>query len=132
MPVQTVHIVSFGYLHRVKKWELPEADITLDLRRHFRDPHVSPKLRHMTADDAPVRSAVLGTPGIATLIAHTVGAVDAYASGPSAGAVTVACGCAGGRHRAPTVAAALADLLKAAGHQVFVWHLDLDRPVIQR
>lgn len=40
-----VEIVSFGYLHG----EPPQAHITLDLRNHFRDPHINPALREMTA-----------------------------------------------------------------------------------
>lgn len=123
-----VEIVSFGYLHG----EPPEAHLTVDLRHHFRDPHVSPELRYMTARDEPVRTAVLNTPGIAALAGATATAVEAFVSGPSAGTVTVADGCAGGRHRAPTFAQALAELLTAAGHSVTIHHRDLDKPVVQR
>ncbi|WP_318656192.1 RapZ C-terminal domain-containing protein, partial [Streptomyces resistomycificus] len=56
----------------------------------------------------------------------------AFAAGPSAGDITVAAGCAGGRHRAPTVARALATRLIAAGHAVIVQHRDIDKPVVQR
>ncbi|QDN84432.1 RNase adapter RapZ [Streptomyces sp. RLB3-6] len=123
----TVEIVSFGYLHA----EPPAAHLTIDLRP-FRDPHVSPELRYMTADDEPVRTAVLSTPGIAALVLATAAAVDAFMSGPSAGTVTVAGGCAGGRHRAPTFARALAELLRDAGHDVTVRHRDLGKDVVQR
>ncbi|MGW9299621.1 RapZ C-terminal domain-containing protein [Streptomyces cyaneofuscatus] len=123
-----VEIVSFGYLHG----EPPAAHLTIDLRHHFRDPHVSPELRHMTAHDAPVWDAVLSTPGITDLIAATAAAVAAFASGPSAGTVTVADGCAGGRHRAPVFAQALADHLTAGGHNVTIQHRDLHRPVVNR
>ncbi|MCF4139216.1 ATPase [Streptomyces sp. Tue 6430] len=124
----TVEIVSFGYLHDAP----PPAHLTIDLRHHFRDPHISPELRHMTAEDAPVRAAVMGTPGIAALVEATATAVTAFAAGPSAGTVTVADGCAGGRHRAPTFARALADRLTAAGHTVTVHHRDLGKGVVQR
>ncbi|MEV0322075.1 RNase adapter RapZ [Streptomyces sp. NPDC050658] len=123
-----VEIVSFGYLHA----EPPTAHLTIDLRHHFRDPHVSPELRYMTADDEPVRTAVLNTPGITDLVEATAAAVSAFASGPGAGTVTVADGCAGGRHRAPTFARALAERLTAAGHSVSVRHRDLGKPVVQR
>ncbi|MER7412593.1 RapZ C-terminal domain-containing protein [Streptomyces cacaoi] len=126
--VAAVEIVSFGYLHA----EPPTAHLTIDLRHHFRDPHVRPELRYMTADDAPVRAAVLNTPGITDLLVATVTAVRAFASGPNAGAITVADGCAGGRHRAPVFARVLAELLQAAGHSVTVCHRDLDKPVVQR
>ncbi|WP_030750426.1 RNase adapter RapZ [Streptomyces sp. NRRL S-31] len=123
-----VEIVSFGYLHDAP----PAAHLTIDLRHHFRDPHVSPELRYMTAEDEPVRAAVLGTPGITDLVEATAAAIDAFASGPSAGTVTVADGCAGGRHRAPTFAGALAERLTAAGHRVSVHHRDLGKDVVQR
>ena len=124
----TVEITSFGYLHG----QQPSAHIVLDLRTHFRDPHVSPELRHMTAEDEPVRTAVLNTAGIATLVAATAAAVTAFAAGPSAGTVKVVVGCAGGRHRAATVAMALADTLTNTGHQVTLSHRDLDKPVVHR
>ncbi|MEU6957131.1 RNase adapter RapZ [Streptomyces griseus] len=126
--VSEVEIVSFGYLHG----EPPAAHLTIDLRHHFRDPHVRPELRYMTADDAPVRAAVLATPGITALVDATATAVDAFASGPTAGVVTVADGCAGGRHRAPTFARALAERLTAAGHSVTVQDRDIAKDVVQR
>lgn len=128
MDTITVEITSFGYLHD----NPPTAHLTVDLRHHFRDPHISPELRYMTADDAPVQAAVMGTPGITALVEATATAVAAFAAGPSAGTVTVADGCAGGRHRAPVFARALADRLTAAGHTVSVRHRDLDKPVVQR
>ncbi|MFE4577114.1 RapZ C-terminal domain-containing protein [Streptomyces chartreusis] len=124
----SVEIVSFGYLHSAP----PAAHLTIDLRHHFRDPHVAPELRYMTADDAPVRTAVLNTPGITDLVAATARAVAAFASGPSGGTVVVADGCAGGRHRAPTFARALAACLRAAGHSVTVSHRDMGKDVVQR
>ncbi|HMG65622.1 MAG TPA: RNase adapter RapZ, partial [Streptosporangiaceae bacterium] len=96
----SVHITSFGYLHGGP----PAAHIVLDLRHHFRDPHVSPELRELTARDGAVAAAVLTTPGINHLISATADLVQAYLAGPGAGSVTVAVGCAGGRHRAAVVA----------------------------
>jgi RNase adaptor protein for sRNA GlmZ degradation len=118
-----VTITSFGYLHGAA----PAAHITLDLRAHFRDPHVSPELRYLTVRDLPVRRAVLGTPGIPQLVDAAAAAVAAYLAGPSAGPVAVAVGCAGGRHRAAAVAEALAARLSAS-----VTHRDLDKPVVAR
>ncbi len=93
----TIEIVSFGYLHGAPD----DAHLTVDLRHHFRDPHVSPELRYMTAHDAPVRAAVMTTPGIKELITATVMQIEAFLAGPSASGrlVRVAAGCAGGRHR---------------------------------
>ncbi|MGV9772612.1 RapZ C-terminal domain-containing protein [Streptosporangium sp. NPDC003464] len=123
-----VHIESFGYLHG----EPPAAHLTIDLRQHFKDPHVTPELRYMTAHDEPVRTTVLGTPGIADLLEATAAAVTAFLHGPSAGTVTVADGCAGGRHRAPVFAYHLADRLRESGLTVALHHRDLDKPVVQR
>ncbi|MEF9903689.1 RapZ C-terminal domain-containing protein [Streptomyces sp. P9-A2] len=128
MKTTTVEITSFGYLHDAP----PAAHLTVDLRHHFRDPHVSPDLRYMTAGDEPVRVAVLATPGIRQLVDAIAAAVEAFAAGPSAGTIAVATGCAGGRHRAPTFAQALADMLTAAGYTVTVRHRDLGKPVVQR
>ena len=76
----TVEIVSFGFLHG----PAPEADVVLDLRRAFRDPHVDPRLRELTGRDRLVRRAVLRTPGIRPLLAATTRQVQAYAAGPPA------------------------------------------------
>lgn len=123
-----VEITSFGYLHAAA----PDAHLTVDLRAHFRDPHISPALRYMTADDEPVRAAVRATPGIPQLLDALAAAVAALAAGPSATTITVATGCAGGRHRAPAVARDLADRLTGSGHSVTVRHRDLGQPVVQR
>ncbi|GAB3209881.1 hypothetical protein GCM10027294_26010 [Marinactinospora endophytica] len=121
-------IVTFGYGHGVP----PAAHITVDLRVHFRDPHVSPELRYLTARDQVVRDAVLATPGIRQVVDALRAAVLAYLAGPSGGDVTVAVGCAGGRHRAATVGMELAALLLRDGVAVTVVHRDLEREVIER
>lgn len=142
----SVRIVSFGYGH--DEQPAPEAHLTLDLRRHFRDPHISPQTRDLTARDALVRQAVMSTPGIRPLVLATVAAVEAYAAGPSATETTVAVGCAGGRHRAATVAMALAAILAGdtetaaelglaavAAHRPYdveLVHRDIDKPVLAR
>ncbi|GAA2870582.1 RNase adapter RapZ [Streptosporangium fragile] len=121
-------MTSFGYLHG----QPPAAHLTIDLRQHFRDPHVSPELRYLTAHDEPVGATVWGTSGIAGLVEATAAAVIAFLSGPSAGPVLVADGCAGGRHRAPVFANRLAAQLRASGLTVALHHRDLDKPVVER
>ncbi|MFE4514202.1 ATPase [Kitasatospora sp. NPDC056783] len=128
MALTTIEVVSFGYLHA----DPPEATVVLDLRRHFRDPHVDPALRHQSAHDLPVRQAVLATPGIRELIAGTALLADAYDAGPTEAPLTIAVGCAGGRHRAATVAMALARRLAKTGSTVRLTHRDLDKPVVDR
>ncbi|WP_116025489.1 RapZ C-terminal domain-containing protein [Thermomonospora umbrina] len=125
--VPAVRIVSFGYLHG----DPPPAHVTLDLRVHFRDPHISPKLRYMTAEDFDVRDAVRRTPGIWALIESTCDLANAYLAGPGSAVLTIAVGCSGGRHRAPTVAGSLAESLRR-DHDVEHQDRDLSKDVVER
>ncbi|MFF2852643.1 ATPase [Streptomyces sp. NPDC058001] len=120
--------MSFGFLHG----PAPEAQVVLDLREHFRDPHVDPAVRELTAADRAIRRAVLGTPGVRLLLAATVRQVAAFAAGPSGGPIAVAAGCAGGRHRSAVAANAIARRLRRRGHTVTVTHRDIRKPVVQR
>jgi UPF0042 nucleotide-binding protein len=124
----TVEIVSFGYLHA----PAPEADITVDLRRAFRDPHVDPAMRQLTGRDRAVQRTVLGTRGVRSLLRATVRQVVAYSRGPSVDRIVIGSGCAGGRHRSVVVAERLARRLRRRGHAVTVTHRDLHRPVVNR
>jgi UPF0042 nucleotide-binding protein len=126
--VTAVRITSFGYGHG----EPPAAHLTVDLRHHFRDPHVSPELRDMTAHDVEVRRAVLDTAGIPALVEAISDAVVAYLHGPGGQVVEVAVGCVGGRHRAAVVAAAVQTALADEGVTATLTHRDLDEPVIDR
>ena len=124
----TVEIVSFGFLHG----PAPEADVVLDLRRAFRDPHVDPAMRQLTGRDRRVQRAVLGTKGVRRLLRATARQVAAYASGPSVDRIVIGSGCAGGRHRSVVVADRLGRQLRRRGHTVTVHHRDLHQPVVQR
>ncbi|MGV9352315.1 RapZ C-terminal domain-containing protein [Streptomyces misionensis] len=124
----SVEIVSFGFLHG----DPPAADIVLDLRRAFRDPHVDPRLRQLTGRDRLVQRAVLRTAGVRRLLRATTRQVQAYAAGPSADRIVIGSGCAGGRHRSVVVADRLARRLRRRGHTVTVTHRDISRPVVQR
>ncbi|MFF2659303.1 ATPase [Kitasatospora sp. NPDC058032] len=128
MSVTTIEVISFGYLHGAP----PEAHLTLDLRKHFRDPHVDPALRHLTAHDLPVRRAVLTTPGIRESVLAAALVAEAYDAGPTAAPLTIAVGCAGGRHRAATVAMVLASRLDKTIAPARLVHRDLDKPVVER
>lgn len=124
-----LRITSFGYLHGAA----PIAHITLDLRHHFRDPHIRPELRYLTAHDQEVRDAVMATDGIEQLIQAAEAMVGAYLAGPRQDEpVTVAVGCAGGRHRAATVASVLAERCAARGLDTALVHRDLDKDVVDR
>lgn len=121
-----IGITSFGYLHG----DPPPAHITLDLRHHFRYPHVKPELRELTGHDDAVKFAVATTPGISELLLGAVQAVNAYLMGPTPGKVTVAVGCAGGRHRAAAFAMFLGGAF-GLDHSA-ITHRDLTKPVVDR
>lgn len=124
-----VTITSFGYGHG----EPPGgAHLTIDVRCHFRDPHVDPALRDLDATDKQVYATVLQTPGIRDLVVATVHAIQAFRASSVGGPVSVAVGCTGGRHRAPAIAITLASCLKAAGIRTAVHHRDIGKPVIER
>jgi RNase adaptor protein for sRNA GlmZ degradation len=125
-----IEITSFGYLHD----EVPaNLDLTLDARDLIRDPHVDPALRQMTGRDAEVQNAVMGTPGAEALVALLVQAataLDVIADGD--GWVRVAVGGQSGRHRSVVLAEAVGTTLSLQGHEVQIYHRDIDQPVMER
>ena len=121
---------SFGYLHG----EAPQADITIDTRRQFRNPHHHPGMRYLTGLDSAVRQHVLNTPGVRTTINNTARmALDLFheVADPRSRLVTIAVGCAGGRHRSVALAEEIAAALRARGIGLHVEHRDVTKPVIQ-
>ncbi|MFE3206422.1 NUDIX domain-containing protein [Embleya sp. NPDC059237] len=125
-PVQ-VRIVSFGYGHG----RAPVADLTYDLRRRFRNPHVDPAMREMTGLDHAVYDHVLATPGVERVALSAADLVtDLLIETESGDAVTVAAGCVGGRHRSVVLARRVAELLIERGVVVGLVHRDVDRPVL--
>jgi RNase adaptor protein for sRNA GlmZ degradation len=124
-----VTVISFGYLHGPAP---AEAHAAIDVRHHFRDPHVSPALRNLTAADEPVVSAVLSTPGIAALSGSLAAMARAFRAGPCPAPLVIAVGCAGGRHRSAVIAAEVTRQLRAEGAPVTLSHRDIHRPVVLR
>ncbi len=126
-----VKVLSFGYGHA----PAPQADITIDARRHLRNPHHDPTMRQLTGLDPAVRRHVLATPGADCLIRHTTACATDLLTAlprPPALVVTIAVGCVGGRHRSVALAEEIAATLRAHGIGVQVDHRDVTRPVIQR
>ncbi|MEV5707978.1 ATPase [Actinoallomurus sp. NPDC052274] len=144
-------ITSFGHKHNGPQGGAPTAHVGLDLREHFHDKGVDPMLDELTARDARIRTLVMATPGIRSVVIATVAQVEAYLECPYArsSVVEVAVGCSNGHHRAPTSAMALRAILtgdvEAAealnvrdlaerfvdrGLQVTLTHRDLDKPAI--
>lgn len=121
----TLHLISFGFLHGA-----PPADAYVVDLRPYRDPHINPELREMTARDQVVVDTVLGTPGIPELILDTY--LDTQHELSGGYDHTIAVGCSGGRHRAPVFAEQVAAALREHGWPVDLVHRDLDKPVVHR
>jgi UPF0042 nucleotide-binding protein len=121
-----VKVISFGYGHG----EPPAANAVVDVRR-LRDPHVSPRMRYLTAEDPEVAAAVMATPGVRGLTGSLIALAHSFRRVPGAQAV-IAVGCAGGRHRAPAIAAEVARRLECQGVPVVLVHRDIGAPVIER
>lgn len=120
-----ITIISFGYGHG----DPPCADHYMDLR-DFRDPHIDPEFRNLTAHDQRVVNKVAATPGVDEEIRKAAAiAIGLVAGGHAA---TIASGCVGGRHRGPAAAMLLASELEATGYPARIIHRDIDKPVIDR
>jgi UPF0042 nucleotide-binding protein len=125
-----VAITSFGYGHGPAS----QADLTIDARRHLRNPHADPAIRYLTGLDPAVRYHVLTTPGARSVVRIAVTfatnlLVDTAAQ--QFRLVTIAVGCVGGRHRSVAMAEAVTAGLRAHSIAVEVEHRDIHRPVIQ-
>jgi hypothetical protein len=123
-----VEIVSFGFLHG----EPPAAHLVLDLREHFRDPHVNCESVEMTTGEEALLQGVLDTEGVADLLRAAESVLRAFRTGPSAadcGPPRIAVGCARGRRRGPAVASALYERLTVVpGLRVDLTHRDIGKP----
>ncbi|MFE9744048.1 hypothetical protein ACFYOT_04000 [Saccharothrix saharensis] len=120
----TVRVVSFGYLHSTP----PTAELTLDVRRYLRDPARvrDAGLLDSNGLDTRVRDMVKTTPGADTaLLASRLFALALVHHGKP---VTIAIGCAGGRHRSVALAELLAADLRSCGIPAQVRHLHIDLP----
>jgi P-loop ATPase protein family len=124
-----VVVTSFGYLHD----SAPRADVTVDVRQHLRDPHTDPTLRVLTGKDFPVRRKVLSTPGALDLIVVLTDAVLALLppADKAGRLVTLAIGCAGGRHRSVVIADSIAERLSIRGIGVEATHRDINKDIIE-
>ena len=124
-------ITSFGYLHG----PAPDAEITIDVRVHLRDPHSDPRVRELTGHDPAVWTQVLATPGALGLIEGLTTATQALLQGATATGcplVRVALGCAGGRHRSVVLAEAITERLVLAGWDASALHLDIHQALETR
>ncbi|SES20773.1 UPF0042 nucleotide-binding protein [Actinokineospora terrae] len=104
-----VRIVSFGYLHSTP----PAADLVVDVRQLLRDPARARDggLLDLDGLNPLVRDAVMTTPG-ALHLADGVFTAAFHLHTLARKPVTVAFGCAGGRHRSVALAEHVAALLR--------------------
>ncbi|MCI2422098.1 ATPase [Saccharopolyspora sp. K220] len=120
-PGRTIRLISFGYRHGPP----PRADRTEDLREQLRDPAAADDILHLTGREPRVQHIVLNTPGAVELLDNLV----AYARLPAPHPRVIALGCAGGKHRAPSLTEELARRLRKHGHVVEIEHLHIDEPI---
>jgi UPF0042 nucleotide-binding protein len=124
-----ITVYSFGYLHPMPA-DVPLFDITVDLRRLLADPAHRPEgdMLDMTGMDDAVREFVFATPGSRGVLFAAMRMVrDAARYKP----VSVAFGCAGGRHRSVVLASELYLLLPEAT-DLKVRHLHVHLPRVIR
>lgn len=115
-----ITLISFGYLHDTP----PRADRVEDVRDRLRDPAaLSPELLDLDGHHQRIQDIVLNTRGARELLDNLV----AYCQLP-AGPSRVAIGCAGGKHRAPSLVNLLARRLRALGIDVDVQHKHIHKP----
>ncbi len=127
MSVRIVRIVSFGYGHG----PAPEADLTVDVRRNLRNPHHDPGMRQLTGLDHAVQQHVVDTPGAHAIIVYTGQLLkELLAELGDSAEVSLAIGCAGGRHRSVVVAEAIGWQMRARAVPVAVEHRDINKPVL--
>ena len=118
-------LISFGYKHGLPL----DADVVLDCR-FLPNPYWVPELRSLTGLDGPVRDYVLGRKEtdefidrvddlMRFLLPHFLAEGKSY--------LAIAVGCTGGRHRSVAVVEELASRLRAEGHNLSVFHRDIDR-----
>ncbi|MDK8601131.1 RNase adapter RapZ [Trueperella bernardiae] len=118
-------IMSFGF-----KYGLPmDADHVADVR-FLPNPYWVSELRHLTGKDEPVSNFVLSIDGAEEFIGGYANLIDPILEGYKHELkpyVTIAIGCTGGKHRSVTMTERLAELMRARGHSVRVFHRDLGR-----
>lgn len=120
-----IQCMSFGF-----KYGFPaEADLMLDVRC-FPNPFYIPELKHQTGLDKPVQDFVLGAEDTRIFLRHLYAMLDhlipLYIQEGKTQLV-VAVGCTGGKHRSVTIANALAEHIRSAGHRVLINHRDIEK-----
>lgn len=125
--MNTITLVSFGYLHG----DPPRADITIDLRDILNDPAHRPEgdMLDMTGLDKEVADFVFATPGCYKLVNYLFRLVQSLSDLKP---ITVAIGCAGGRHRSVALVEEMRILLFNGNQDIKYKHLHINLPRVIR
>ena len=120
-----VTVVTFGY-----KFGAPyDLDLLFDLR-FLPNPHFVPELKPLTGESEQVREYVIARPESREFLERLLDflgyLLPRYRS-EGKSYLTIGFGCTGGRHRSVSVALAVAEQLRARGHDVVVKHRDIMR-----
>ena len=119
-----IHVISFGYGHG----EPPAAEVTYDLRELLRNPFHDPELKNLTGLDSAVYEHVMDTLGAEPLA--QAAAYLAVGLNETTGAdITVAFGCAGGRHRGG-LARRVGEITQLTNRPVTIEHRDVGKPLL--
>lgn len=124
-PAPQLQLHSFGFGHGAP----PPADLVVDVRTWFRDPHISPTMRRMTAADPAVVANVLSTRGVDAAVDRLL-ALAAVFIDLDGGVYVMAVGCVGGRHRGPVIVDELTWRARSRGWAVQAVHRDLSEDVL--
>jgi UPF0042 nucleotide-binding protein len=120
-----VTVVTFGY-----KFGAPyDLDLLFDVR-FLPNPHFVPELKPLTGESAQVREYVIAKSESREFLGRLtdfIGYLLPRYQGEGKSYLTIGFGCTGGRHRSVSVALAVAEQLRAAGHDVIVKHRDIMR-----
>ncbi|MFD4241846.1 hypothetical protein ACFWP3_09640 [Streptomyces sp. NPDC058525] len=134
--IKTIRIISFGYGHVGEKDEndtlltVPEADITLDVRRML-PVSDDPELKGLTGLDEAVYERVLASAVARSLAVQTAVGTHMLMDDTELAHLTIAVGCFGGRRRAVVIArhigTRLAELNIEDAYAIAIEHRDLAR-----
>lgn len=119
--MRTIQLISFGYLH-LDGGPPPQADRVEDVRDRLRDPAAAAGILDFDGLNPRVQQIVKNTPGADDLLDNLID----YAE--RCGPRSIAIGCAGGKHRAASLAELSARELHRRGYHVEIEHQHIHLP----
>jgi UPF0042 nucleotide-binding protein len=120
-----ITVLSFGF-----KYGIPnDADLVFDVR-FLPNPFYIAELKHYTGNDAAVRDYVMQFDEAKQFLDMLNNMLEFLVPNyikEGKNQLVIAIGCTGGKHRSVTLANAVYDKLKEAGHGVVINHRDIDK-----